>query len=534
MKPATRKGILTIIIILGIVGLLTSIYLIESHYAPPTEGSLCDFGETVSCSVVNTSIYSELFNVSVAVFGAIWFVILFFMCRSALRKAKVASALMLGWSVIGVLFVLYMIVAEIILGALCPFCTVVHVIVVITLILSIILYKAEEKKLKKGALLKAAKPWLAAIAIINIIPIIVFNMPAGEDVNRDALAQCLTEKGMRMYGSYVCSGCRAQEKKFGDSFEYIDYVECHPRGQNPQTELCLKRGIPHTPAWILEKDGAEVKRLEGYQRLDTLAVFAGCAEGVVEAETGLPEGAPPQIQEMEQQLTWGIIITAALADSINPCIFGVLIFLLAYMTKVFKKNKKKMLLAGLIYIATVYATYLVLGLGILKLTDAVSGLAMPFYWFAAILAILAGLVEIKDYFWYGRWFTLQMLPGGAERVKRYAAIMEKLETDHPFLSVFIAVVLGFVVVLMELPCTGAPYLAILALVSKGELATAIPMLLIYNLIFVLPLFVIVGLVYIGHTSESLEKWRKEHRGLMRLGMGLFLIALGAYMLWSVI
>lgn len=237
---------------------------------------------------------------------------------------------------------------------------------------------------------------------------------------------------------------------------------------------------------------------------------------------------------MVEQLTLGIVIAAALADSINPCVFGVLIFLLAYMTKVFKKRKKKMLLAGLIYIATVYVTYLLLGLGILRLTSVVAGLAMPFYWFAAILAMLAGLVEIKDYFWYGRWFTLQLLPGGAARIKRYAKIMESAESKHPLLSLAVAVLLGFVVVLLELPCTGAPYLAILMLLSKGGYAQGIPLLLLYNFIFILPLFVIVWLVYIGHASKKLEKWRKENRGLMRLGIGTFLLLLGGYMLWSVI
>lgn len=237
---------------------------------------------------------------------------------------------------------------------------------------------------------------------------------------------------------------------------------------------------------------------------------------------------------MVEQLTLGIVVTAAFADSINPCVFGVLIFLLAYMTSVFKKRKRKMLLAGLIYIATVYVTYFLLGLGILKLTSAVSGLAMPFYWFAAILAMLAGLVEVKDYFWYGRWFSLQLLPGGAERIKKYAKIMKRMETKHPLLSLAIAVVLGFVVVLLELPCTGAPYLAILGMLSKGKYAQGMPLLLLYNFIFILPLFVIVGLVYIGQTSESMEKWRQEHKGLMRLGMGLFLLALGGYMIWSVL
>ena len=235
---------------------------------------------------------------------------------------------------------------------------------------------------------------------------------------------------------------------------------------------------------------------------------------------------------MVEQLTLGIIVAAALVDSINPCVFGVLIFLLAYMTKVFK-NTARMLVAGFIYITFVYITYFLLGVGIFTLAYTAS-FSKPFYWFAASIAVLAGLFEIKDYFWYGKGFSLQMIPGAAERIKKYSNAMKRIETVHPLLSLAVAAFLGIFVVFVELPCTGAPYLAILGMLSKGNYASGIPLLLLYNLIFILPLFVIVGLVYFGHTSKTLEKWRKENRGVMRLAIGLFLLALGAYMIWAVI
>ncbi len=235
---------------------------------------------------------------------------------------------------------------------------------------------------------------------------------------------------------------------------------------------------------------------------------------------------------MVEQVSLSLIIAAALADSINPCVFGVLIFLLAYMTKVFK-DKKRMLLAGFIYITTVYITYFLIGVGLLTLAYT-AGFAKPFYKIAAGLAIIAGLFEIKDFFWYGKGFSLQMIPGAGERIKKYAAKMEELEIKHPALSLLIAAFLGVFVVLVELPCTGAPYLAILGMLSAGSYSEGIPLLLLYNFIFILPLFVIIGLVYFGQTSKQLEKWRKENRGLMRLGIGLFLLALGAYMIWAII
>lgn len=230
------------------------------------------------------------------------------------------------------------------------------------------------------------------------------------------------------------------------------------------------------------------------------------------------------------ELTLGLVIGAALVDSINPCVFGVLIFLIAFMTKLFK-SKTKMLLGGFLYTAVVYITYLVLGLGILKITVDLD-IATTFYWIAALIAIIAGLLEIKDFFWYGKGFSLQMIPGGAKRLEYYTRKISKMENRHPALLYFMTAALGVLVVMVELPCTGAPYLAILGLLSQGAYAAAIPLLLLYNLVFVSPLFVIIGIAYFGTSSERLENWRKEHRGLMRLCIGVFLIALGFYMIYS--
>jgi cytochrome c biogenesis protein CcdA len=234
---------------------------------------------------------------------------------------------------------------------------------------------------------------------------------------------------------------------------------------------------------------------------------------------------------MTEGLTLGLIIGAALLDSINPCVFGVLIFLIAFMTKMFK-SKNRMLLGGLFYTAVVYVTYLVLGLGFLKITVGL-GFSVIVYWIAALIAIVAGMLEVKDYFNYGKGFSLQMIPGASKRIHMYTKQMAKVQKKHPALSFLMAGVLGVFVVLVELPCTGAPYLAILALIGQGSYAQALPLLLLYNLIFVLPLFVIIGIGYFGTSSKKLESWRQESRGLMRLAVGLFLIALGMYMIYSI-
>jgi hypothetical protein len=93
----------------------------------------------------------------------------------------------------------------------------------------------------------------------------------------DEFATCLKESGVLMYGSMTCSICAKQRDLFGGSFELLGEIECHPRGENPQTELCLEKDIEKTPTWVVEKDGVEVERLVGFQNLEKLAEISGCS-----------------------------------------------------------------------------------------------------------------------------------------------------------------------------------------------------------------------------------------------------------------
>jgi len=191
-----------------------------------------------------------------------------------------------------------------------------------------------------------------------------------------------------------------------------------------------------------------------------------------------------------------------------------------------------MLLGGLLYTAVVYVTYFFIGLGFLKFTVSF-GFSAAIYWIAAFIAISAGILEIKDYFWYGKGFSLKMIPGAEQRIKLYTQKIEQLHKKDGWFTYLAAALLGIFVVLVELPCTGAPYLAVLAIIGAGNYAQGIPLLLLYNLIFILPLFVIIAVAYFGKSSQVLEAWRLKHRGLMRLAVGLFLMALGALMIYTV-
>ena len=213
--------------------------------------------------------------------------------------------------------------------------------------------------------------------------------------------------------------------------------------------------------------------------------------------------------------TLGTVVTTALIDSINPCAIGVLILLTSIMIAF--KTKKEMLFYGLMYILAVFVTYVLAGFGILYFLSSV-----PLYVSEYIsilvgsLIIIAGLIEIKDFFWYGQGITLAIPP---ERAKQIHEMTKKITLPGVlFLGVFVAGV--------ELPCTGAPYLAILLLLSQNFNFAAFLMLILYNIIFVLPLIVILLMVRFGFKIQHIKRWKQNNRIYMRLATGIILILLG--------
>lgn len=86
-----------------------------------------------------------------------------------------------------------------------------------------------------------------------------------QTTNLDEFAQCLTEKWAIMYGSANCPHCLAQKKMFGDSFQYVTYVECME-----ETERCTNL------KWVPTREIGEGNYLEGKQALSTLAKETGC------------------------------------------------------------------------------------------------------------------------------------------------------------------------------------------------------------------------------------------------------------------
>ncbi|MDY6773698.1 MAG: hypothetical protein SVS85_00735, partial [Candidatus Nanohaloarchaea archaeon] len=160
-----------------------------------------------------------------------------------------------------------------------------------------------------------------------------------------------------------------------------------------------------------------------------------------------------------------------------------------------------------------------------------------FYWVAAFIAFSAGAFEIKDFFWYGRGVSMDMslIPGSSDRIKIWTNRLKKVSSENVGTALLMTLLIGFGAAAFELPCTGQVYLVILSLINASGtgIGTWLPWLVLYNFIFVLPLLVITGLMYVGMSSDRLEQWRKKNRRYMRLGIGSFLYFLGLVILWFI-
>ena len=212
------------------------------------------------------------------------------------------------------------------------------------------------------------------------------------------------------------------------------------------------------------------------------------------------------------------ILTVALAaslDSINPCAIGVLILIVSVVLAG-GGSLRRMLFLGFIYITAVFAVYLAAGLGLVYFFTRIP-LALTEYLSigVALFVVLAGIIEIKDYFWYGRGFSLAIPASMAKRLHGYASRT----------TVLGIAALGAFVSAVELPCTGAPYLAIITILSQYFDFTAFWLLVFYNIIFISPLIIILILVASGKKIQEIKGWKQDNRGFMRLAIGVLLIGL---------
>src|SRR3989344_2921475 len=220
------------------------------------------------------------------------------------------------------------------------------------------------------------------------------------------------------------------------------------------------------------------------------------------------------------------ILSLAAADAVNPCEIAVLTLVLINILIHDPKNLKKVLFAGLAFSLAIFLTYIVYGVVIIqffKLVQALAGLRLYIKYGFAVLAIILGLLNIKDYFSYK--------PGtiGTEMPMSLRPRMKKLV--HSITSAKGAFFIGIFVTLFLLPCTMGPYIVAGSILSVMDLVKTIPWLLIYNLVFVSPMLLITAIVYFGFKKvEDVVTWKDRNIRKLHLIAGILTILVGIAMI----
>ncbi|MDD5193971.1 MAG: hypothetical protein PHF67_05320 [Candidatus Nanoarchaeia archaeon] len=239
-------------------------------------------------------------------------------------------------------------------------------------------------------------------------------------------------------------------------------------------------------------------------------------------------------------LTLARIITLAAADAINPCAFAVMTMVLVSILLTNPEKKHKVLVGGIAFTIAVFIGYFFYGLIMIQIFKSFIEFTSVIYPYLtkglAILAIILGIFNIKDFVHYQPGGIATEMP--LKLRPRAKMFIKSISSPKG------AFITGIFVTLFLLPCTIGPYIIAtgsLSEITNGNvfsfeaLNALVPWLLLYNLIFILPMIGITLIVYLGvSTTEKLDAWKERKIKYIHLITGLLLIGLGIGILTKLI
>lgn len=250
----------------------------------------------------------------------------------------------------------------------------------------------------------------------------------------------------------------------------------------------------------------------------------------LEIEAADPAVAPVAAQAIAERyarINVFIILTAGILDGLNPCAFATIIFLLSYL-QVARKTPREMAQIGVAYVAGVFSSYFLLGLGLSEIVahivvfrQAALVLNVGMGLFACVIAILSFRDGIRCLQGRLQDISLQLPAVFKDRIR---SVIRKSVPQRGF--VLAAFGVGAFISLLELACTGQVYApTILYMIQAGK-GGAVGYLLLYNLAFILPLSAVFIMAFFGLTSGRLTAFLQRHAAIVKFGMSLlfFLLA----------
>ncbi len=222
---------------------------------------------------------------------------------------------------------------------------------------------------------------------------------------------------------------------------------------------------------------------------------------------------------------FAILLPAALADSINPCVFAVMLILLGSILNRFN-SYKKMIFSGLLFALAIFISYYLMWLGIYKALSHATSIYYMKMW-VWILWLVVWIANLKDFFWYGKWFVMEVPLSWRPKLK---SVLDK--ATSPMWAFFI----WFIVSLFLLPCTSGPYFTILGYLASES--NSINMLgyfylFVYNLVFILPMLVIILLVSVwAKTVGELKDYKEFYIREIHLVVAILMFLLSGYIFYD--
>jgi hypothetical protein len=290
----------------------------------------------------------------------------------------------------------------------------------------------------------------------------------------------------------------------GQAFEIVDPVAVQHSGETMEFEHAIR-----VNGWLVQWNGE-----------DLTVESCGSTSGTDDGSCGV----------VPICLTIPKIVSLAIVDAVNPCALAVLTLMLIAILTNDPTNRKKVLWAGLAFTAAIFIVYLFYGLLIVSFFQVIQGLAsarLTLYTALGIVAIVLGLLQLKDFAGVGEKGLLTTMPRSLRPMatKLIAGIT----------SVPGAFLIGAFVTLFLLPCTIGPYIIAGGILSVYELAETLPYLLIYNAIFVLPMLAITGIIFFGYTRvEDVSGWREDNIRYLHGIAGAIMLLLGIGMVFGLI
>jgi len=243
------------------------------------------------------------------------------------------------------------------------------------------------------------------------------------------------------------------------------------------------------------------------------------------------------------------IIIAGLEDGINPCAFTVIVFFISFLA-LQGYRKRELIFIGVAFIFSVFLTYLCIGLGIFSFFYRFRGFWLVTHLLNMVIGIASiffGIFAIYDFIKFKKTgatdqLILQLPKPIKERIHKVVGFFyrkssqDKQEKSSPGLSQLIvsALVTGFLVSLLEAVCTGQVYLPTITFVLKASSfkLQALGYLLLYNIMFIIPLIVIFIFALMGTTSAQFSGFLKKHLGIIKICMAILFFGLGIFLIWK--